>query len=214
MQPCNVTLFGQIEVENHDMCGYVNYHVVMLILFGFVSFYCMTRACLEYVIFTSSQENASRSLLWGVICLVLSTGFEGVYILSFLFFACICLQTPAQACLDALCKLARHILKSAMTAVRWIGFIAAHVMSRRHAQVEPGPIAPTPATLDEIVVLDGVVVMENIKNGWECPICIDSGGENEKWFTPACGHAFHFECIKNWMSRGTCPLCRGPLFFQ
>lgn len=47
----------------------------------------------------------------------------------------------------------------------------------------------------------------------ECSICLSDIEDNEK-HTLACGHAFHADCIKLWITKQTsvrCPLCRSQM---
>jgi len=47
----------------------------------------------------------------------------------------------------------------------------------------------------------------------ECPICLKEF-EKCKVFLP-CGHAFHADCILNWIDNKTnCPMCRFPLQYS
>ena len=56
------------------------------------------------------------------------------------------------------------------------------------------------------------VTNEMIDKKKDCPICLDSFRENEKYIQLPCSedsHCFHNNCIKEWLSRNnTCPLCR------
>ena len=56
------------------------------------------------------------------------------------------------------------------------------------------------------------VINEMIDKKKDCPICLDSFKENEKYIQLPCSedsHCFHNNCIKEWLSRkNTCPLCR------
>ena len=56
------------------------------------------------------------------------------------------------------------------------------------------------------------VTNEIIDKKKDCPICLDSFKENEKYIQLPCpedSHCFHNNCIKEWLSRkNTCPLCR------
>ena len=56
------------------------------------------------------------------------------------------------------------------------------------------------------------VTNEMIDKKKDCPICLDSFKENEKYIQLPCpedSHCFHNNCIKEWLSRkNTCPLCR------
>jgi len=42
----------------------------------------------------------------------------------------------------------------------------------------------------------------------DCSICLDTGGD--RWYRLRCQHAFHCDCIMDWLQRGNpvCPLCR------
>ncbi|KAF8085459.1 hypothetical protein N665_0666s0007 [Sinapis alba] len=43
----------------------------------------------------------------------------------------------------------------------------------------------------------------------KCVICLDELKYNDDASKLACGHDFHFECIKNWlMVKNDCPLCK------
>lgn len=44
----------------------------------------------------------------------------------------------------------------------------------------------------------------------DCPICLAEFAEGEKMrVLPKCDHAFHVECIDNWLrSHSSCPICR------
>lgn len=43
----------------------------------------------------------------------------------------------------------------------------------------------------------------------KCVICLDELKYNDDASKLACGHDFHFECIKNWiMVKNECPLCK------
>ncbi|XP_022569861.1 probable E3 ubiquitin-protein ligase RHG1A [Brassica napus] len=43
----------------------------------------------------------------------------------------------------------------------------------------------------------------------KCVICLDELKYNDDASKLACGHDFHFECIKNWlMVQNKCPLCK------
>ncbi|RID53826.1 hypothetical protein BRARA_G01196 [Brassica rapa] len=43
----------------------------------------------------------------------------------------------------------------------------------------------------------------------KCVICLDELKCNDEASTLACGHDFHYECIKNWlMVKNKCPLCK------
>ena len=43
----------------------------------------------------------------------------------------------------------------------------------------------------------------------ECPICLEYFNDKEKLAKLKCGHVFHIECIKKWISReSNCPTCR------
>lgn len=46
-----------------------------------------------------------------------------------------------------------------------------------------------------------------------CPICLDSDGSPDLWFTTKCNHSFHMACINKWV-KNSCPLCRKPLSFS
>nr|GEX74327.1 hypothetical protein [Tanacetum cinerariifolium] len=42
-----------------------------------------------------------------------------------------------------------------------------------------------------------------------CAICYDEYEENKKFGKLQCGHLFHMDCIKSWLSRkNSCPMCR------
>ena len=42
-----------------------------------------------------------------------------------------------------------------------------------------------------------------------CAICYSEYEENKKIGKLQCGHLFHVDCIKNWLSRkNSCPMCR------
>lgn len=213
MHDCNISFVGRIEVESHELCGYINYHVFMLIIFVTISIYCAARACFEFACCELRREDAYRSLLWAVIFLILSTGFDGIYLIFLIFFICICLEKPARVCYCALLSLTKHIMDSTKRATtRIVALMRCTAIQRK--------VAPSNGqALEEIMITDSGsesttsdTAQEELKLR-ECPICIDTGGDRNAWFAPKCGHAFHLECIKGWMSHGTCPLCRGPLFF-
>mmetsp|Transcript_14393 Transcript_14393/g.26500 ORF Transcript_14393/g.26500 Transcript_14393/m.26500 type:complete len:400 (-) Transcript_14393:208-1407(-) len=41
-----------------------------------------------------------------------------------------------------------------------------------------------------------------------CPICFDPIIAGEAQLVTTCGHAFHFPCIRRWLPKGLCPVCR------
>jgi hypothetical protein len=214
MPHCNVTLFGEVDMENHDMCGFVNYHMFMLLLFGCMAVFCVSRAWLEYVICRASQDKIEKCLLWTALCLIFATGFDGMYILFAMCFICVCLQKPAQACGEGLSNFTRHMAGSIVSSATWIcggGFCALLRQTTPRKSVQVAPIVQL--TLEDVVVPIHPHTME-ISTLRECPICMDSNGNTDDWFIPVCGHAFHSECIKGWMGHGTCPLCRAPLVLQ
>ena len=194
---CNITFFGSVDVSSEYTCGYLNYHVFMVITFGLASIFCTMRACLQYACYTPSE--AERSALFAFVFLILCTGFEGVYVLFLLFFFCICLRSPALAVAHALRQAASHIYKSIQTTAACV--CAALKMSARVEPVVPIvdlPDCPSTPRCEMIV----------LHIDTQCPICLESGHQSQ-WFFAVCGHAFHTECIKKWP--GTCPMCRGPL---
>lgn len=51
----------------------------------------------------------------------------------------------------------------------------------------------------------------------ECAVCLcHVRTPKSRHVLPKCGHAFHFRCIKKWLSQGllTCPMCRSPCVSQ
>ncbi|KAJ3694925.1 hypothetical protein LUZ60_000302 [Juncus effusus] len=52
------------------------------------------------------------------------------------------------------------------------------------------------------------------KEPFDCAVCLSEFLNDDKLrLLPACGHAFHLNCIDTWLlSNSTCPLCRGSLF--
>ncbi len=69
---------------------------------------------------------------------------------------------------------------------------------------EPIPVLEVPE-LTEVVVIS--ILPEDPNTPRECSICLDSGGDPDKWFTTTCKHSFHLECINKW-TKATCPYCR------
>jgi len=53
---------------------------------------------------------------------------------------------------------------------------------------------------------------EDIKEGTECSICIESFNESSVIVQTVCGHLFDERCLHEWFSsKGTCPMCRKKL---
>ncbi|GMQ03439.1 hypothetical protein CsSME_00049236 [Camellia sinensis var. sinensis] len=52
--------------------------------------------------------------------------------------------------------------------------------------------------------------LEGSKQGLECVVCLSEFEDTEVLrLLPKCGHAFHMNCIDNWLeSHSSCPLCR------
>ncbi|KAJ6793571.1 RING-H2 finger protein ATL46-like [Iris pallida] len=54
------------------------------------------------------------------------------------------------------------------------------------------------------------------KEPFDCAVCLcEFSRDDQLRLLPACGHAFHLDCIDTWLlSNSTCPLCRGALFVE
>ena len=69
-------------------------------------------------------------------------------------------------------------------------------------------ILPTPRTseaLDQLLNTDAVIEVD----GGCCAICLCDYIIGEKKASIRCGHAFHNDCIRPWLTnRNTCPCCR------
>jgi len=47
----------------------------------------------------------------------------------------------------------------------------------------------------------------------KCPICLEEViPKSQAFLTSACGHCFHYQCIRPWADRGSCPSCRNRLW--
>ncbi|KAF8707022.1 hypothetical protein HU200_030549 [Digitaria exilis] len=66
------------------------------------------------------------------------------------------------------------------------------------------------ATTDAI---DGLVQVPGAsRSGEDCPVCLHTFGADETLRAMPCTHAFHYDCISQWLCRNAiCPICRHQL---
>ena len=186
---CNVT-FGDgltIDVENRDVCGYVQYHVVMFFSFGcfFIMFMFMVVVKVARYGFNASHDQQDEIMhlsRCAACCAVLMMGIEFALALCYVIVAFIC----AMECLSILFPCARSVFAGFAACLTTVVAYQRAVVSWvwRDTSVHPEITEP-------------------------CCICLESGG-NGPWFHAKCKHSYHAECIKDW-KRGTCPLCRRPI---
>lgn len=173
------------------------------IIFVISSILCVIKACCQYVCCTMERNDAYISLLWASLCFTLSIGFDSIIMIFILFFIFFCLETPARMCYRTLILLVNDSMVSVRGHTTRIVTVLRCIFTRSKIR----PIKEQ--DLNEIIVDNDICFQI-----YDCPICLDSESDKSKLFLPKCGHVFHKECIKGWMSQGTCPLCRRPLCFQ
>ena len=226
---CNATFYGQVQVESKDMCNYINYHIFMLMFCGILSVSFMVLTAM-HIACNSDPETIEKCMALAISFFLLTMGFEGPYIALTLLFLSLCLSGPVSACArcmkqaaDALQSLSQRssgLLRSVIRPMLW--------WSSRTAQVHVEPIShrdppleevvvesSTTTTTEEVVGISIIQVDDTVKQHEEkeCPICLESSGDSESWFTTKCNHSFHLACINKCVA-DTCPLCRGPLFYS
>ena len=225
---CNATFYGQVQVESKDMCNYISYHIFMLVFCAIlsVSFLVLTAM---HIACNSDQKTTEKCMALTIFFFLFTMGFEGLFLAALLSFIYIFLPVPAgvqqmQQAADAPQSLSQRssgVLRSVIHSMLWWS-------SRTTAQVHVEPISHHDLPLEEVVMesstTDEVVrisiiiqVDDTIKQQQheekECPICLESSGDSESWFTTKCNHSFHLACINKCVA-DTCPLCRGPLFYS
>ncbi len=182
MYYCNLTLsYDGVELESSLMCDFVNYHIIMLALFGMISIILIIATAILNAWYgnnpTSSQENFIEFCVgWVVVTSLLSFGIDGaVLIIDIILFLSFVWKVIR------FCFIKLHYFVSWSTRFSVSRFI--HAIGKT-----PGQDSNTAAIRQH------------------CPICLET--DYGPWFTTPCGHMFHRDCIQRWQS-GTCPLCRG-----
>ena len=105
---CNVTLVRVVaNVESLSMCGYVNYHVLMLLVFGACSLLFVLVAALKIVWYgpgiDAEQAQSVRQYVWWAFgCLMLMPGFEFVFVFSYVCVVCLVFASAAHCFLSRL----------------------------------------------------------------------------------------------------------------
>ncbi len=229
---CNVTFFGEMETETNDMCNYVNYHTSMLVVCGVISALCFITTVL-HIVCNSDLEIVENYMYYTIIFLILMVGFEGVCLafLSACLFTllCRCLSKPALICVQcthgaaaALHSVSKQACASLRSMLHPLPWPSMNLVFHTQVHVEPPPppslevMVEAPPPGDEVVEISIVAFDEctaaDDTLSYECPICFESGGDSNAWFTTKCRHSFHLACI-NKCVQDSCPLCRRPMFF-
>ncbi len=191
---CNITFVrGIVEVESYDMCGYISYHVIMLLFFGALCFLFMLTAVVKIVCYGSNisddqQEEIQKFSRWALYCIPLMMGFECALALCYLIVVCFCFHRCIVYLFSWVAGCVHLFLADVTTCCSYRYQLVRRFLSFSSTSVHP-------ATHDVEVGLDEA-----------CCICLESRG-SEPWFFAPCSHSYHLKCIQNWQ-RGTCPLCR------
>jgi hypothetical protein len=179
---CNLTFVNAVaELESSLMCDYVNYHIIMLVLFGSFSI-ALTIATVALIICygddPSTEENKFINVFLGLVLvtILLSSGLEGaVIIIDLILFLHILYNAVRRLCV----KLYSFILWLKRSSLSMISFVFFRSTENDSKTI-------------------GIIQ--------SCPICLET--DTGPWITTSCEHTFHKACIRQWQHR-TCPLCRG-----
>jgi hypothetical protein len=180
MSPCRLIFTSkEIELESRALCEYLNYHLVMFVLCGSMSFALMCVVLVLIIRFGRNMTPEQEVIIElftkkAFVFCIMALGLEGAVALCYVIFFCLVIFTTMHICF-------REIWLLVVRTVRF---------SARRRNV----IVSAPDTIH-------IVVISN-----SCPICLET--DDGPWYTTPCGHTFHIACIDKWR-RETCPLCRG-----
>lgn len=195
---CNITfVHGIVEVESYDMCGFINYHIIMFLFFGSLFILFMLTAIFKIAYYGSNlsdeqQEEVQQFARWALYCVLLMMGFECALASCYLIVVCFCVHQCIVFLFPWAVGSVRLFLANVTACCSYQYRLAMGLFSFSGTSVHP---APGDVELGLDAQLDEV-----------CCICLESRGR-EPWFFAPCGHSYHVKCIHSW-KQGTCPLCR------
>jgi hypothetical protein len=195
---CNLTIVEtQINVASKDLCGYTNYHIYMLALFGTLSFISTLSTCL-IVSCGDDPGTITAAKRLSLIFFITSMGFEIWPVICIFMLAAVFLGRKTQS--------------TGRVQVSPLREIVINTVSNT-------PITDEIQTDTTLTVLQQVVYQGEIEindttplseSGYECPICLSNeNNESNSWTLTCCGHTFHTICLGK-CRQDLCPLCRVP----
>ncbi len=208
MYDCNITFVsGSVELESSILCEYINYHIIMMALFGTMSALLMltTIVLISYYGRSPSlpQSNSIELCIFLVsISLLLSLGFDGALVILYLLSFAVIIYTAIQLFFF---ERAARMMGSGISGTSWNDV---HPSPDQHDATISVSVAGGSLPIRESILDDQLLhLSESVIIGVSesCSICLET--DNGTWVTTACGHNFHAICIQKWQN-GTCPLCR------
>ena len=191
MFSCNITFISAtVETESASLCDFLNYHMVVFVMFVSVSAILLFISVVSIVYHgpnaTPQQiDSIERCTRWAMVMLLLSFGVDGAFVVF--YFICFILVFATTIYVSF------HSLQEVVVATARVAVSSATRAICRRSNL----VVDSSESGVQIVILNT-----------SCPICLET--DNGPWHTTPCGHVFHPACINRW-ERDTCPLCRAAI---
>lgn len=201
MDSCNLSFDSlnmqtNVTLKSQTICDYIIYHIIVLVFFGSISimlsiatiliFIGLKTGCISSSSYVFFIKNCGK---WAVACAILSTGFE---VLVILFYVYIVLKLAYFVNEDRLLTVVPH---SMATTIR-----DNETLLDEENNVSREITTPL-STICHSVICD----LTQQTNSPVCPICLDT--VMDTLIKTQCNHIFHYKCIRQWR-QNTCPVCR------
>jgi uncharacterized membrane protein len=185
---CEIALsLTNVTVISEGWCTYLNYHLIMLAIFG-PSAVFFTLKAVFHAKCMDDEDAAENSIQFAFVNACISLGLEFSLVILYTFLLLVQIIGPMVQCMT------------------WVSRATSH----NTARIVPVIVmaAETPITVAPVEPINISIVIMDITTLPECSICLSS--DDGDWAVTECGHNFHEVCIKAWANR-SCPLCRNDL---